>query len=185
MTQPMRTRSRRPPPKIVGNTARAPEALRSLSACGPRERVGKTGPSGRPGMRNFPRARHAAPLGECHRSTAVAIFLARQAERERAIERERAAARAAAETQGKRRGAAGTRKPWRGRPGIESPGLSHCPAVSRPEAPPLRETGARASDPTPWTTRRTVSVRRDHARLHPARPRPSRALAELVADAQA
>lgn len=177
MTQPMRTRSRRCPPKIVGNTARVPQALRSLSACGPRERVGVTGPAGRPGVRNFPRARHAAPLGECHRSVAVAKYLARRAERERAAEG------TAPSTAGARRGAAGKRNPWRGRPGQTAPGLSHSPATTRPAAPPLRETGARASDPTPWTIRRNSAARREHARLHPARPRPSRVLAELVADA--
>jgi hypothetical protein len=128
-------------------------------------------------VRNFPRARHAAPLGECHRSVAVARYLARHAAR--TAERERAADG----TQGARRGAAGKRNPWRGRPGQESPGLAHSPAAARPAAPPLRETGPRASDLTPWTARRMCAARREYARLHPARPRPSRVLAELSTDA--
>lgn len=174
MKQPMRTRSRRCPPKILGNTARAPQPLRSLG--GPSHGLGAAPLAGRPGVRNFPRARHAAPIGECHRSVAVTKYLERR--------RHEAAKKAEAEPENAR-GARKGRKPWRGRPGQEGPKLAHSPAVARPATPPLRE-GATTSDMTPWTARRNAArlSAREHARLHPARPRPSRVLAEL-ADANA
>lgn len=167
MKQPMRTRSRRCPPKILGNTARAPQPLRSLA--GPSNTLGAAPPSGRPGVRNFPRQRHAAPLGECHRSIAVAKYLARR--NEAAAKAEPASAN----------GRKGKRKPWRGRPGQESPGLEHSPAVARPATPP-REAGASNPDLTPWTARRNAARLCVRDRV-PARPRPSRVLAELVTDA--
>lgn len=167
MKQPMRTRSRRCPPKILGNTARNPQPLRSLG--GPSNTLGPAPPSGRPGVRNFPRQRHAAPLGECHRSIAVAKYLARRNES------------AAKPPEDARKGAKG-RKTWRGRPGQESPGLEHSPAVARPATPP-REAGAGASDLTPWTARRNAARLSGRDRVQLARPRPSRVLAELATDA--
>lgn len=175
MKQPMRTRSRRSPPKILGNTARAPQPLRSLG--GPSNGLGGAPPSGRPGVRNFPRQRHAAPLGECHRSIAVAKYLAgrRAAEPGQSPESRKPAE---ARRGGKNKPKA---KTWQGRPGQEDPGLAHSPAVARPVAP-QREAGAAAADMTPWTARRNAArlSAREHARVHPARPRPSRVLAELA-----
>ena len=75
MKQPMRTRSRRCPPKIMGNTARTPTTLRSLGSLALRDRPGATAPAGAPGVRNFPRVRVTAGPGECHRSIAVAKWL--------------------------------------------------------------------------------------------------------------
>ena len=129
------------------------------------------------GVRNFPRVRVTAGPGECHRSIAVAKFLARRAAAERAARRvdELAAAR-----KGKRK----TSKPaWSGRPVQEAPELSHSPSVARPAAPPVRDVPARAHDLPVWTAaRRSAAMRREHARLQPARPRPSRVLAEIVAE---
>lgn len=176
MKQPMRTRSRRCPPKIMGNTARTPVVLRSLGSLALRERPGATPPAGRPGVRNFPRARGAAPVGECHRSVAVTRWLERRAAAERAA---RQTDERAAEDGPRRR----RRKPWAGRQVQTAPDVQHSPAAVRPEAPPVRQVPARAHDLAPGPARRNAFVRRDHARMQPARPRPSRALAELVTDA--
>ncbi|MDC0723254.1 hypothetical protein [Nannocystis bainbridge] len=168
----MRTRSRRCPPKILGNTARAPQALRSLA--GPSNTLGAAPPSGRPGVRNFPRQRHAAPLGECHRSIAVAKYLARRNDR-LTVAAAKAEPAAGSGRKGKRKG-------WSGRPVAETPGLAHSPAVARPVTPP-REAGAGNPDLTPWAARRNAARSGVRDRVHPARPRPSRVLAELVTDA--
>lgn len=177
MKQPMRTRSRRCPPKIMGNTARTPTTLRSLGSLALRDRPGATPPAGSPGVRNFPRARVTAGPGECHRSIAVAKFLARRAAAERAARR---ADELAAARKGKRKS---DRPAWSGRPVQEAPELSHSPSVARPSAPPVREVPARAHDLPVWTAaRRSAAMRREHARLQPARPRPSRVLAEIVAE---
>lgn len=177
MKHPTRTRGRRSPPKIVGNTARLPEPLRSLGTLALSARQSAPPPAGRPGVRNFPRARSSAPIGEFHRSIAVAKFLARRAAAERA--RQSAAERArqsAAPTPKRKRPSA----PW-SRPCQETPTLERCPAVARPAVPPAQDVGARAHGPA--AVRRNAFVRREHARVIPARPRPSRALAELVAEA--
>lgn len=177
MKQPMRTRSRRCPPKIMGNTARTPTTLRSLGSLALRERPGATPPAGAPGVRNFPRVRVTAGPGECHRSIAVARFLARRAAAERAARR---ADELAAARKGKRKG---SKPAWSGRPVQEAPELSHSPSVARPAAPPVRDVPARAHDLPVWTAaRRSAAMRREHARLQPARPRPSRVLAEIVAE---
>lgn len=169
MKHPTRTRGRRSPPKIVGNTARLPEPLRSLGTLALSARASAPPPAGRPGVRNFPRARSSAPIGECHRSIAVAKFLARRAAAERARQ-------SAASTPKRRR----TGAPW-SRPCQETPTLERCPAVARPAVPPAQDVGARSHGPS--AVRRNAFVRREHARVIPARPRPSRALAELVAEA--
>jgi hypothetical protein len=161
----------------MGNTARTPVALRSLGSLALRERPGATPPAGRPGVRNFPRARAAAPVGECHRSVAVARWLERRAAAERAA---RQADERTAEEGGPRKR---RRKPWAGRQVQQTPDVQHSPAAVRPEAPPVRQVPPRAHDTAPVPARRNAYVRRDHARMQPARPRPSRALAELVADA--
>jgi hypothetical protein len=172
MKQPMRTRSRRCPPKILGNTARAPQPLRSLG--GPSNTLGAAPPSGRPGVKNFPRQRHAAPLGECHRSIAVAKYLASR--------RTEAAAKPEDAPRGRKGAGAKPQRAWRGRPGQESPGLEHSPAVARPATPP-REAGAGASDLTPWTARRNAARLSGRDRVLTARPRPSRVLAEMATGA--
>lgn len=170
-------RSRRCPPKIIGNTARAAAPLRSLGSMALRDRPGATAPAGAPGVRNFPRGRVAAAPGESHRSIAVARFLARRAAAERAARRAQELA-AARKGKGKNKRAA-----WAGRPGQEAPELSHSPAVARPAMPPVREVAARAHDLPVWTAdRRGAALRREHARVQPARPRPSRVLAEIVAE---
>ncbi len=181
MKQPMRTRSRRCPPKIVGNTARTPTTLRSLGSLSLSGRPGATAPAGAPGVRNFPRARvaagPAAGPGECHRSLAVARYLARRAAAERAARR---AAELAAARKGKGKG---KRPAWSGRPVQEAPELSHSPAATRPVAPPIRDAVGRAHDLPVWTAgRRGAALRREHERVQPARPRPSRVLAEIVAE---
>lgn len=175
MKHAMRTRSRRCPPKIVGNTARSSEQVRSLASLALSKRPGATPPAGQPGVRNFPRARQSAPIGACHRSVAVAKYLARRSAAERAQRRadERAAAR---------KGRNKERAPW-SRPGQDGPTLAHSPSAARPTVPLARESGARAHELAPWAARRNAFMRREHARVQPARPRPSRALAELVAEA--
>lgn len=178
MKHAMRTRSRRCPPKIVGNTARSPEHVRSIASLSLSKRPGATPPAGQPGVRNFPRARQAAPIGECHRSVAVAKYLARKSATERAQRRADERAAAAKGRKGKNK----ERRPW-SRPGQDAPGLAHSPAAARPAVPMTREAGARAHELAPWAARRNAFMRREHARVQPARPRPSRALAELVAEA--
>lgn len=178
MKQPMRTRSRRCPPKIVGNTARTPQLLRSIGSLSLRDRPGATPPAGLPGVRNFPRARAAAGPGECHRSVAVAKFLARRAAAERAARRADALAEAR-----KGKGRRKATPAWSGRPVQEAPELAHSPAAARPAAPPVRDVPARAHDLPAFTAaRRNAFMRREHARVQPARPRPSRVLAEIVAE---
>lgn len=175
MKQPMRPRARRSPPKIMGNTARTPKVLSSLGSLALCTRPGATPPAGSPGVRNFPRLRLAAPPGECHRSPAVARFLARRVAVERATQQ---AAERAAQIEAKgRRGK--TARGWQGRPGEEAKTLEHSPAAARPAAPALGDAGVRAHELPPTTTRRGAALRREQARLQPARPRPSRALAEL------
>ncbi|MFY0532843.1 hypothetical protein [Nannocystis pusilla] len=53
--------------------------------------------------------------------------------------------------------------------------------MARPATPP-REAGASNPDLTPWTARRNAARLSGRDRV-PARPRPSRVLAELVTDA--
>lgn len=199
MTQPPQSpsspkKSRRIQPKIVGHTAptpRAPAARGSLRAITPAQRAPAVRPpAGAPGMRGFPRAR-------VHTSQRPGNSVARAL-------REQAAAAAATSTPTTPTTSAapspellGTdkprpRKPARnqrnaparpsvtGRPTTpdEAP-MSHAPCVDRPATPPLRTTQVRPVEVRTAQARHRLEL---WQRDEPSRPRPSRVLAEALAE---